>query len=179
MIACRDTGEEVEGYEEYRRTEHLKIFAARYSTTRRWKGECWCCEEDLEIPVIHHIRRTHLGKERLKDVVGVCESCYSEIEGIHGDSWERHKLLRAKKRGVDYHPMRKIAPLDDFRVFKKVGSLALHGKIMKECHNRAHGGIPVDKVNEWAGRLYRALKRELESDGKSYFAFKARRRHER
>jgi len=63
-------------YEEYRNSEHWKY--VRGLILERDNKECKFCGSDDKLNV-HHIRYDNLGKERLGDLITLCERCHTNF----------------------------------------------------------------------------------------------------
>lgn len=92
-VTCEDTGEICYNYNQYLKSEHWRNFRKRYYSSKLFNssheykkfgginGVCLCCKKDTNLN-LHHITYIGLGKERLRDVIPVCENCHYLIHTL-------------------------------------------------------------------------------------------------
>ena len=66
------------GYKEYLRSSHWKNI--KHLCLKKKKYCCFICNESTEILSLHHTTYKNIGKEKINDLVFVCEKCHS---GLH------------------------------------------------------------------------------------------------
>ena len=76
VIECK-TGEECISYKNYLLTEHWKNTKERFYKTKKNKS-CKICDSKKRLNV-HHKTYTNIGKELMRDLVCLCESCHEDV----------------------------------------------------------------------------------------------------
>jgi phage terminase large subunit GpA-like protein len=105
-------------YSAYLKSDHWKDFRKRYWRSSRSKV-CWCCGSSDHLQ-IHHTTYRRLGKERLTDVIALCESCHREV----------HDRLR-QKGGLRLRTAASVLRAEKFRSGVNSGDKILTKKAWK------------------------------------------------
>jgi len=99
-ITCRN-GETADTYQDYLRTTHWSVM--RKKIKAKYKGKCACCGFTAkdEIMHVHHLTYERVGKERLTDLVLLCESCHKHVHAwmrtMRGDNLGKHAFEVVRK----------------------------------------------------------------------------------
>ncbi len=130
MYKCR-TGEVVETYKQYLKTRHWKSIKQAVFESRVY--ECTKCGVGKNLH-IHHLTYDRVGKERLSDLIYLCETCHSEVHSKYKldkvitkkqyikrkKSKKTKKKVKIKRKPTYKPPKRKFdfKPLDDLEKYK-------------------------------------------------------------
>ena len=74
LVFCKNTGETFTNYKEYLKSDHWKNVKKRYKDSKLTQ-KCYICGSNKHIN-IHHKTYKRLGKEKLNDLVPLCQECH-------------------------------------------------------------------------------------------------------
>lgn len=100
-LTCKYTGEVVNNYNDYRRTNHWLNLKEEYYSWN--KCVCEICDSTEEIDLYHKSNKSNeqnnkLGQEELEDLISLCNKCYGEIL-----IYKKYYLFnRATDKQIDY-----------------------------------------------------------------------------
>ncbi|WP_354005557.1 HNH endonuclease [Paenibacillus polymyxa] len=101
-IICNDTGEIFTTYKDYLGGRHWQNVRKRFAESK-FKNECNVCKSKNKLN-LHHKSYKRVGKERLNDLVYLCESCHNKahelLKGEHSQKinlWNINRRMRKRK----------------------------------------------------------------------------------
>lgn len=79
-IYCKKTGEKVENYFDYLKTDWWKLFRTEFLRWSKKKNKRYCqiCKKTSDFNIHHRIYK-NLGNERKMDVVLLCQDCHNRV----------------------------------------------------------------------------------------------------
>ena len=75
-------------YQKYLQSSHWKDIRRRYRESKLFDGQCYACSSTERLQ-LHHKSYNRLGRERLTDLIYLCDECHSII----------HHILRIRASG--------------------------------------------------------------------------------
>ncbi len=92
-------------YREYLQSEHWQELKARFRQSKLCKHRCYVCGGAEHIN-IHHKSYKRIGRERLNDLIELCQDCHYLTHELdkkrtsqHHNLWNAHKRARALVNG--------------------------------------------------------------------------------
>lgn len=96
-------------YTEYLKSEHWQDVRRRFYQSKLYWGGCHCCG-NRNVPLsIHHKSYNRIGREKLNDLIAVCDRCHKEIHGMLKSNpklklWTvQRRVRRLKFKRGEYH----------------------------------------------------------------------------
>jgi phage terminase large subunit GpA-like protein len=68
-------------YNEYLRSDHWNKIKRKYRMSRKRPQHCWCCGSKNNLQ-LHHKTYKRLGKEKLNDLLLICDECHSQLHNL-------------------------------------------------------------------------------------------------
>lgn len=68
-----------DSYKQYLQSEHWSNIKNRFYNSKLFNGGCDCCGESNCRLNLHHKTYKRLGREKLDDLIAVCDRCHKEI----------------------------------------------------------------------------------------------------
>lgn len=83
-IVCKDTKEIANSYNDYLSTKHWDKMKNKIRT--KYNYTCQMCHKNLKDDIsklhVHHLTYSHIGNERINDLILLCEKCHSDIHKV-------------------------------------------------------------------------------------------------
>lgn len=118
-IYCVTTGEIVNSYKDYLKTNHWKNI--RSIIRKKYKNKCRSCKttENLEV---HHKTYKNIGNEKLSNLTLLCRNCHQKAHDQSDNNDKALKLIRKKREYAFNYIKDKYGfnnNIEDFRFFTK------------------------------------------------------------
>jgi hypothetical protein len=113
MYFCKDTGEKVNNYNDYLKTEHWRIFKENFLASKSSKKKCYCCGNKNNLQ-IHHKTYKRIGFEKNADVIEVCDNCHRMVHEMLKNNPDRSVI---NLRNAEQNRKTKIKNLQQKKAF--------------------------------------------------------------
>ena len=94
MIVCKTTGEKVDNYNQYLKTEHWKY--TRLKVLKKYKNKCYMCSYDMMIQV-HHKTYDRIGNEDVDVLITLCKACHLKVHNMLPENYESRSYSKGIK----------------------------------------------------------------------------------